>query len=260
MLSRTLWHIYGPFSIYSFGAMIALGCVITYRLMLKDARRIKLISADQLLNVFSVSIVTALFGGRLLHLTSSYDQIHSWTDVIALHEGGFSILGAVIALLCILPWYLKRNGVPVLPFMDLIGLYAPLLQAISRLGCFFAGCCYGKPTNVFWGITYTTHDTLAPVFCKIHPTQLYTAGGDLIIFLTLYFVGQRYFKKPGQLLFAYLALSSMNRFLVDFLRGDQEFLPLQQTHIFSLHQWIALGIIISSIACFIVITRKDRTV
>lgn len=260
MLSRTLLHIYGPFSIYSFGAMIALGCIITYRLMLTDVRRIKLISTEDLLNVFSASIITALCGGRLLHLLSSYKEINSWTDIIALHEGGFSILGAIIAVLCIIPWYLKKIGVAVLPFMDLMGLYAPLLQAISRLGCFFAGCCYGKPTTAFWGVTYTTHDTLAPLFCKIHPTQLYMAGGDLLIFLTLYLVCQRYFKKPGQLLCAYLTLSSLNRFLVDFWRDDQEFLPLQLMHIFSLHQWIALGIIISSIACFIIITRKDRTV
>lgn len=260
MLSRTLLHIYGPFSIYSFGVMIALGCIITYYLMLSDTRRIKLISTDQLLNVFSISIITALFGGRLLHLLSSYEDIHSWTDIIALHEGGFSILGAIIALLCVIPWYLKKINVPVLPFMDLMGLYAPLLQGISRLGCFFAGCCYGKPTDAFWGVTYKTHDTLAPTFCKIHPTQLYMAGGDLIIFLALYFIGQRYFKKPGQLLCAYLALSNLNRFLVDFWRDDQEFLPIQIMRIFSLHQWIALGIIISSIACFIVITRKDRTV
>lgn len=260
MLSRTLLHIYGPFSIYSFGAMIALGCIITYRLMLTDTRRIKLISTEHLLNIFSISIITALLGGRLLHLLSSYKELNSWQDIIALHEGGFSILGAMIALLCVIPWYLKKISVPVLPFMDLMGLYAPLLQAISRLGCFFAGCCYGKPTDVPWGVIYRTEDTLAPTFCKIHPTQLYMACGDLLIFLTLYFIGQRYFKRPGQLLCVYLVLTSLNRFLVDFWRDDQEFLPLQLARIFSLHQWIALGIIISSMACFIIITRKDRTV
>ena len=259
MLSRTLLHIYGPFSIYSFGAMIALGCIITYRFMLKDPQRIKLISPDNLLNVFSISLIAALIGGRLLHLVSFYDQMHTWTDIIAVHEGGLSILGAVIAVICVIPWYLKKNSVPVLPFMDLMAIYAPLLQAISRIGCFFAGCCYGKPTDVFWGVVYKTQDTLAPTFCKIHPTQLYMAAGDLSIFVFLSVVARHYFKKPGQLLCVYLCLSSLNRFMVDFWRDDLEYLPQQLMCIFSLHQWIALGIIITSIASFIVITRKDRT-
>jgi phosphatidylglycerol:prolipoprotein diacylglycerol transferase len=260
MLSRTLLHIYGPICIYSFGAIIALGCIIIYRLLVKDQTRIKLIDTESLLNVFSLSIITAIVGGRLLYMITSYNQIQSITDIFALHEGGLSILGAIIAILCILPWYLKKINVPTLPFLDLISLYAPLLQAISRFGCFFAGCCYGKPTDVPWGITYKTHDTLAPTFCKLHPTQLYMACGDALIFLILFHFAQARFKKPGQLLCLYLCCSSLNRFLVDFWRDDQEFLPIQLMRIFSLHQWIALGIIISSIACFIVITRKDRIV
>ena len=258
MLSRTLLHIYGPFNIYSYGVFIALGCMIIYWLISRDTRRIALVDTDRLLNIFSICIIAAAVGGRLLHLLGSSQTITSLYDIFALHEGGFSLLGSVLAILCVVPWYLKKNNIPVLPFTDLMALYAPLLQAISRLGCFFAGCCYGKPTQLFWGVTYVTEDTLAPRFCKLHPAQLYAAFGDLCIFLLLYFVLQKFLKKPGQLLCLYLSLSSLNRFFMDFFRDDREFLNIPAMRILSLHQWIALGIIISSIGYFIFITRKER--
>lgn len=259
MLSRTLLHLYGPFCIYSYGVMIALSCFVGYVCFIRDAKRKALLSLEQLSNVFSLSIIIGIIGGRMLHLIVSYNSIHTWKDLFALQEGGLSIFGTLLALICFLPWYFKRHGLPILPLLDLAALYAPLMQAIARLGCFFAGCCYGKPTSLPWGITYKTSDTLAPLFLQLHPTQLYLASGDVLIFLCLYFILQYRMKKPGQLACIYLALSCINRFLVDFWRGDQDFVSFSMMHIFSLHQWIALSILISSITCLILITRKDRS-
>ncbi len=258
MLSRTLLHIYGPFCIYSYGLMIAIGAILTFYLIKRNPKRASIIPTETLLNVFSLSILAGIVGGRILHTIGSYDRLASWFDVCALHEGGFSILGSVLAILLIIPWYLRKNNIKVMPFLDLLALYAPLLQSISRIGCYFAGCCFGTTTSLPWAITYITPDTLAPRYCALHPTQLYASLSLLAIFLFLYFFVQHWVKKPGQLTCIYLACAAGQRFFIDFWRADQEFFSAPSLHILSMHQWIGLGIIISATIGFIIFSHNDK--
>ncbi|MEX0849023.1 MAG: prolipoprotein diacylglyceryl transferase [Candidatus Dependentiae bacterium] len=256
MLSRTLLHIYGPFCIYSYGFIIAIGAIATFYLIKRNHKRLAIISDELLLNVFSLTILSGVIGGRLLYLLGNYNDISSWFDICAVHKGGLSILGSIITVLLVLSWYLKQNKIPVLPFLDLLAIYAPLLQSFSRLGCLFAGCCFGKPAILPWAIIYKTQDTLAPTFCSLHPTQLYSALGLFLIFIFLHYIAQYRLKKPGLLMFAYLTLVSLNRFVVDFYRGDQEF--FETNTLLSIHQWIALSITIGSLIGFIIISRKNN--
>ena len=241
MLTRTIFHVWGPFCIYSYGIMIAVGCIITYYLMLKDPKRAAIITESDLIQLFSVSILIGILGGRVLYILAAYDQLNSWFEICTVYEGGFSILGTIIALLLFIPWYLKSKHVPVLPLLDLCAIYAPLLQSISRLGCFFAGCCYGKPSSMLWAIQYTDPDTLAPLHCWLHPTQLYSSILLLVIFLIIYFWAQYKVKKPGKLMCLYIGLTSGSRFMVDFLRNDREFFSFGY-NLLSMHQLIALGL------------------
>ncbi len=245
MLTRTIFQIWGPFCIYSYGVMIAVGCIITYYLMLKNPKRAAIITEPDLMQLFSVSILVGIIGGRVLHILATYDQLNSWFEICSLYEGGFSILGTIIALLLFIPWYLKSKGIPVLPLLDLVAIYAPLLQSISRLGCFFAGCCYGKPSSMLWAVQYTDSDTLAPLHCWLHPTQLYSSITLFMIFLIIYFWGQYKLKKPGQLMCLYIGLTSFSRFMVDFWRNDREFLSFGY-NLLSMHQLIALGLMVGA--------------
>ncbi len=249
MLTRTLFHIWGPFCIYSYGVMIALGCIITYYLMLKNPKRPAIISETDLMQLFSMSILVGIIGGRTLHVLFNYNQLNAWLDICAVYEGGLSILGAIVALLIFIPWYLKRKQISVLALLDLIAIYAPLLQSISRLGCFFAGCCYGKPSSALWAIRYTDPDTLAPLHCWLHPTQLYSSASLFMIFLMIHFWANYRSKKPGQLICLYIGLTSLSRFMVDFLRNDREFVSFGYQLLpvpLSLHQWIALGLMLGA--------------
>lgn len=256
MLTRTLFHIWGPFSIYTYGAFIALGCVIFYYLVLAHPKRPSIINESDAVSLFSLSILIGVIGARVLYLISSYSSISSAQEIIMVTNGGFSLLGTVIALLIFIPYYLKKKHISILPLLDLISIYAPLLQAISRLGCFFAGCCYGKPTSVLWAVQYTDLDTLAPLNCWLHPTQLYSALSLFIIFVALY-LAQSYTKKPGQLFCLYLILSNASRFLVDFYRDDREFLNNDYT-LLSIHQWIALSLIVGASIMYLIILRNKR--
>ena len=93
----------------------------------------------------------------------------------------------------------------------------------------------------------------------LHTTQLYSSLLLFIIFLSMYFVFQKIVKKPGQLICIYLILASMERFAVDFWRGDRIFfnqnsLSLMLTRTFSIHQLIAVGIFVTTGILFMYIS------
>lgn len=239
---REIVHIYGPFSIHSFGVMIVTGLFAFLWRAQKHPLRIRYMSADALLDIVIFGICCGIIGGRLLYVLTEWHTFTHWTEALALWEGGFSLLGSVAACALCLPFYLRHLKVPVLPCLDLVGIHAPLLQSISRIGCFLAGCCYGTATTVAWGVTYML-DSNAPTNCtSVHPTQLYSAGALLCIFFILNWLYRTYPLQPGQLFGLYLMLTNIERFSVDFFRGDREFYESTTLALFSAHQWLALGL------------------
>lgn len=253
-MQSTLLHIYGPFAIHSYGLMIAIALLITTWLMQRSTLRKQLMSQDELLNAIMAGTLICISGGRALYLVSQWDTLESWTHIFNVWEGGLSLLGAVLATLIFLPLYLRIRGIPIMRFLDLVGLYAPLLIGISRIGCFFAGCCYGSPTELPWGVTYTQADSLAPVCVRLHPTQLYSTLTLVAGFLFVYYLIRPRIRIPGQLFCLSILLVAIERFMIDFLRGDQEFLIVQSTTHLSLHQWISLAILISVGILFIALS------
>ncbi len=252
-MHRELIHLYGPLAINSFGLMIIIGLIIFSLLTVSDPKRPKIVSTDQYFNLLSLAIMVGLAGGRLLFVITNWKNLPSFWHIFAFWEGGFSLLGGVIALLAVLPFYLKKHSINTLALCDLAAIYAPLLQAISRIGCFFAGCCFGIPTTLPFGILSSecSLDKLG-TSGLIHPTQLYSAGALFGIFLLMYFFFQDWFKKPGQLLCGYLILMSTERFIIDFWRADREFLSGFPT--FSIPQLVAFVIGCISIIGFLYFT------
>lgn len=251
-MHRELFHLYGPLAINSFGLMIIIGIIIFSILILRDPKRAKLITTDQYFNILSLAIVSALIGGRALFLIGNWQTLESFWQIFAFWEGGFALLGGIIALLLVMPIYFKKHHLNAIALLDLGAVYAPLLQAISRFGCFFAGCCFGMPTKLPFGVINQTCPT------PVHPTQLYSAGALFIIFFAMYFWLQKQFKYPGQLICIYLILMSLERFIIDFWRGDREFSSIPFLQIFSIPQLVALAMAIGASAGLIYITLLKK--
>ena len=243
----TLLHIWGPLSIQAYGSMIFLGIVVFLYFLHKDPVIKPIISTTTLFDIVALGIVTGIIGGRILYILEYWNTFTSFGQIFAIWDGGFSILGTLIALLIVIPRYLKKRGIPMYPFLDRVGVYAPLTQAISRLGCFIAGCCYGIATTSCLAVTYTDPTSLAPLNAPLHPTQLYSALLLFFIFLLLYYIGQKKLKKPGQLFSAYLMLVSSQRFFVDSLRADRSLIQ----NILSLSQVCALAIFLVGLVLFL---------
>lgn len=259
MMCRELLHIWGPFSIYSYGLAIAVALLVFIWLSLRHPWRSAIIGRDKYIETVCLSLVVGLAGARILFIINSFHKFDSLWELFSLWSGGLSMLGGIIAILLFLPWYLKKIKVPLLPLLDLAALYAPLLHAIARLGCFMAGCCYGKPASLPWSIVYTDPQTEAPLNIPLHPTQLYTAGLLLIAFLFFYFIVQKKVHCSGQLLMIYLMVEGMLRFSMDFVRADIEYFSFDSAHLISAHQWIALGMFVISLIGFVVVSKRCQT-
>ena len=247
-----LFQIYGPMYANCYGIAIATGIMVFAYFVNQDPRRAKILSSEQLNTMILWGTLVGVIGGRLLWVASNWPM--SCYEALELWEGGFAVLGSIIAILLFLPAYLRKNQIAIFPLLDLAAIYAPLLQSIARIGCFLAGCCYGMPTNLGWGVIYTHPDVAVPLelrYLPIHPTQLYSSLILFVIFLLMHHVFSKYVTKPGQLLAIYLMLSSLERFLVDFWRADQEFFDLEYLQILAIHQWVAFGIFTSALTLFI---------
>src|SRR4030095_12183063 len=95
----------------------------------------------------------------------------------------------------------------------------------GRFGCFFAGCCYGRPTTVPWAVTFTDPFAAAnvgtPLNQPLHPTQVYEAGAELLILVLLLATERKGRTFPGRTFWGYMFLYALSRFIIEFYRGDE---------------------------------------
>lgn len=255
-MSPIILPLFGPLAIHSFGLMTALGILFFTFLVNHDARRKALMSSETLHQIIFVGLMGGLVGGRMLALLGDdsyqYKSIFEW---FALWDGGLSSLGCVIGVLASWIIYVPLLKIPVLAFFDLTARYASVIHIFVRLGCFLAGCCYGCPTTLPWAIMYSHPDSLAPLGISLHPTQLYSVVALVIIAEVIYLLGNTAFHR-GELLGWYLLLTNSERFVVDFFRGDREFVHHALLDVLSLHQWLAL--VLASIGIALILWARYK--
>lgn len=251
-----VFSIYGQFSIQSYGLALAFGLILFCQLVLKDPRRKKLVSSEQFINIVTVGMLCAIVGARILHILHEWNSYSSVMQWVMLWHGGLSFLGGMLLVLLVIPWYVRRLHIPLLPLFDLIATYAPIPMAIGRIGCLLGGCCCGIPTKLPWGITFTNPCTQGILGTPLHPTQLYSAIALFVIFFMLKYIVQVRATKPGQLFCSFIILVNLERFLVDFFRADREYLMPFAGIMFSIHQLIALALCLFAFGVYIFISHK----
>jgi phosphatidylglycerol:prolipoprotein diacylglycerol transferase len=164
--------------------------------------------------------------------------------------GGF-IAAFVFALV-----YMSRQGLPLLATSDMFAPGLAIGHGIGRLGCFAAGCCWGKPTQLPWAVTFTNKDvtTGVPLGIPLHPAQLYEAFAEAIICSILV----RRLKSPhrdGQVIGLYLVLYGAVRLLVEFVRVHDASNPFGGPLV--LEQWISLALALVGIVLLMKAPRRS---
>ena len=159
-------------------------------------------------------------------------------------QAGGVFYGGLIAALAVAFWYMRRTKLPALKTADVFAPGIALGHGIGRLGCFAAGCCWGVQCDRPWAVTFTNPEAEklvgVPLNVPLHPTQLYEAFAEFVIFAFLYWR----IRKPhdtGSIIGLYLMLYATVRFTVEFFRNHEQGNlwggPLDTS------QWISLGLV-----------------
>jgi phosphatidylglycerol:prolipoprotein diacylglycerol transferase len=209
----------GPFTLHTYGVLLAVAFSLALWYSLREARKEQL-NTDSMTNLFLIVVLSAIIGSRLLFVLFSYRYfLEHPLDAFRIWEGGLVFHGGLLLAIAASVVYLRRSGLPLWKTADIAGPAVALGQAVGRLGCLAAGCCYGEATSLPWGITFSHPETLAPRDIPLHPTQLYASLSGWIVFLVLHLFRKKS-HVPGQVFWLYLLLASSARFIEDFYRGS----------------------------------------
>jgi phosphatidylglycerol:prolipoprotein diacylglycerol transferase len=213
----------GTFTIGTYGLFYALGFLLALRLGVTYARR-EGIETTRIVDLGIVALLAGFVGAKatLYLIDARYYLAHPMEMVRSLRSagvfyGGF-ILAAVAAIL-----YIRRHRLPLGRVADLSAAPLALGQAIGRLGCFFAGCCYGRACDRPWAVTFgdprAYELTGVPLGVALHPTQIYHAVADLAV-LGICVLAMRRRRFSGQVFWIYVLAYAVLRFVVEMFRGD----------------------------------------
>lgn len=242
----------------SYGLMMALAFIAAIVLCYYRAKKAGL-DVDKILNLAIIAIITGMVGAYLLYIFVTY----SFSEIIgSIKDGSFYVFksgglvfygGFILAAVCCIGYVLVKK-LSLAEYATAIIPSIPLAHAIGRVGCFMAGCCYGRVCDTVVSVIYTNPIGGAPVGVPVFPVQLLEAVLNLIIFAIL-LVYTRKKAKSFSSVFLYLLCYSIVRFTVEYFRADEIrgiFLGL------STSQWISIALFVIGIVGFILTRRYDK--
>jgi phosphatidylglycerol:prolipoprotein diacylglycerol transferase len=214
----------GPFTVYTYGVLLAASYLLGLRLAMWRAKKWGL-DSSRVLDLGIYIIIAALVGAKLMLLVVDYNQLPTTlADWLSLARSAGVFYGGLILAVVVAFWYIARHGMPFWRTCDVFAPAIALGHITGRLGCLAAGCCYGKPTDVSWAITFTNPlaatNVGTPLGIPLHPTQLYEAGAELLILCFLLATERKGRPFAGRTFWAYMLLYAVSRYVIEIYRGD----------------------------------------
>lgn len=239
----------GPLTIHGYGLMIGIGVLLCIVMGMRRAKKNGL-SEDAVIDIAIFGLIAGFLGAKILYVIVEWKQFLP-DPLSVLGSEGFVVYGGIIAGVLAAIIYCKRKKLVFLEYFDLCSASIALAQGFGRIGCFLAGCCYGRETTSSLGVIFP-EGGLAPAGVKVLPTQLFSSAGDFgIMFVLLWHYHHR--KRVGDTGFLYMLLYGIGRFGIEFLRNDNR----GEVGIFSTSQFISLFIIAAAILLFFWRNRNE---
>jgi len=252
-----LFRIWG-FPINTYGVFLALAFLgaifVTVRLAQRDG-----LPKERIYDLCLWLLLSSLVGSKLLMFFTEPEYREHPMQLVSLdflRSGGVfygGLLGALITGYILM----RRWKLPWWKTADACAPGIALGNVLGRQGCFSAGCCWGKPTNLPWGVRFSElgHEvTSVPTGVKLHPTQLYESFAMLIVFFFLLWLHRRR-KFSGQVILAYAIIYAAVRFVIEFVRDDPRGDVLGLTTLTGLSTSQLIGIVVGAGALFLMLIR-----
>jgi phosphatidylglycerol:prolipoprotein diacylglycerol transferase len=215
----------GSWPVYSYGVLLAIAYLAGLQLAVVRARRAGLDGA-RVMDLGIYLIIAALVGAKLLLVAVDFSYFRNQPrELLSLVRAGGVFYGGLIAAFLTAVALVRRYRLPLWPTADAFAPGIALGHIIGRLGCLLAGCCYGRPSDVPWAITFTDPIAAAnvgtPLQVPLHPTQIYDAAAEALILAILLFSEKRGRPFAGRTFWLYMLLYAISRFVIEIYRGDE---------------------------------------
>lgn len=243
----------GPVTFHMYGLMIAIGFMAALLMSLNRGKK-KGMNEDIIYGIFFCAILGGMAGSRLLYYIVEFPSIIENPSILWDFKNGYVVYGGIIGGVLTSLIYCKVKRQRFLSYFDLVMPAVSLAQGFGRLGCFFAGCCYGRETDAWYGITF--HNSMfAPNNVKLIPTQLISSAGDFLFCILLLLYAKRE-PKEGRVAAAYMVLYGIGRFAIEFLRNDNR----GSVGALSTSQLISIGVVALGIVLYVIAPKVVKKV
>ncbi len=256
-----LIHI-GSFYLPTYGVMLAIAYLTAIWLLRRKAIAEGL-PEQRVLDLSLYILASAILGAKLLLVIVEWKHYTTQPkDLIEVLRSGGVFYGGFICATVVGIWYMRKHRLPAWKIADMGAPSIALGEAIGRLGCLAAGCCYGKECSAPWAVTFHdpfAHDNVGtPLNVPLHPTQIYLSVNALVIFLVLQWAYRRK-TFDGEVFWLYVLLYSITRGIIEIWRGDivRGFVI---PGILSTSQFIGVLAALFSASMLLILSRRNRAV
>jgi phosphatidylglycerol---prolipoprotein diacylglyceryl transferase len=242
-------------TLHFYSIFYLLGLVSSGILFVYGNKRLKQ-HRDKMLDCYIYIVIGIMLGAKLMFILANLqtyigDISKLWTDI----RTGFLFYGGFIGAVVVVYFYLRKQKLPYLEVIDSAAVAIPLGHAIGRIGCLFAGCCYGSPTDLPWAIVYPDTCPIAPGGVPLHPAPIYEIILLLTLFAVMMFMRNRT-KYKGSLMSLYLIGYSIERFVLEYFRDDYNTVSMNLT----LAQITSIALFAVAIVYFFIIKAVNKKI
>jgi phosphatidylglycerol:prolipoprotein diacylglycerol transferase len=219
LIGRTI----GPLTLHTYGVLLAIAFITGLWVASRQARAAGL-DAARVTDMAVYVLIAGLIGAKVLLVIVEWGYYaRNPRELLSILQSGGVFYGGLIGAFPVAWWYARKHGLPTWRTADVLAPAVVIGQAIGRLGCFAAGCCYGRPADVPWAVTfrdpYASRTVGTPLDTPVHPTEIYESIACLVIFFLLMWIARRK-RFDGQVTLSYVFLYAAARFVIEYYRGD----------------------------------------
>lgn len=239
----------GPVTVHGYGLMIGIGVLLCIYMGMTRAKKYGL-QDEAVLDIALSGLAAGFLGAKLLFVIVEW-QTFLTDPMSVLGSEGFVVYGGIMGGVAGAMIYCRIKKLVFLEYFDLCVASVALAQGFGRIGCFLAGCCYGRETDSAFGVIFPA-GSIAPAGVRLLPTQLISSAGNFLIMAVLLWHYKRK-KHTGDTGFLYMLLYGIGRFLLEFLRNDAR----GGVGVLSTSQFISVFIVAAAVFLLLRNRRKE---